>query len=109
MVNILTQSEAAARFDKERHAYDGRRKEGEPDAVFDYDGELMQIELAEAQSRAGHSKAPGVLGHIVKPGAISFYTLDGKTFAVSEGRWWLMKVRLDYIWRCKPFNDLDSL
>lgn len=104
MVNILTQSEAAARFDKERHAYDGRRKEGEPDAVFDYDGELMQIELAEAQSRAGHSKAPGVLGHIVKPGAISFYTLDGKTFAVSEGRWWLMKSPIKAKWMSSNRN-----
>ena len=91
MVNILTDSEADASFEKKKDDGGGERKEGEPDAVFDYSGTLMKAELAKAKSRVSHAKAPGVLGHVVKPGFISFYTMSGKTFAVSEGRWWLMK------------------
>lgn len=99
MVNILTRSEADANFEKER-THDGvvRRKEGEPDAVFDYSGPLMKAELAKAKSREKHTKAPGVLGHVVKPGYISFYTINGKTFSVSEGRWWLIKSPLKAHW-----------
>ena len=93
MVNILTHSEAAASFDREMLDNSEERKEGEPGAAFNYDSALMKVELTKAESRVSHTKAPGVLGHVVKPGYISFYTLNGKTFAVSEGRWWLMKVR----------------
>ena len=59
---------------------------------LDYSGELMEAQLGLTKDRISHSKAPGVLGHVVKPGFISFYSMNGKTYAVAEGRWWLMKV-----------------
>ena len=59
---------------------------------LDYSGELMEAQLDSTKHRISHSKAPGVLGHVVKPGFISFYSMNGKTYAVAEGRWWLMKV-----------------
>ena len=92
MVNILTDSEADVRFDKEKRDDSVARKEGEPDAIFNYSGSVMKAELANARNRVSHLKAPGVLGHVVKPGSMSFYEMNGKTFAVSEGRWWLIKV-----------------
>ncbi|KAL9178996.1 hypothetical protein ACHAXT_011969 [Thalassiosira profunda] len=108
MVNILTHSGADAMFEKEKVAF-AQRKEGEPDAVFDYGGSaLMKKELASAKSRCGHMKAPGILGHVVKPGYISFYTLNGKTFAVSEGRWWLMKAPVKAHWMSSRNVSLDG-
>mmetsp|Transcript_2689 Transcript_2689/g.4932 ORF Transcript_2689/g.4932 Transcript_2689/m.4932 type:complete len:819 (-) Transcript_2689:411-2867(-) len=102
MVNILTHSGADASFQKEKednaNANSQDRKEGEPDAVFDYNGALMKKELAKAKSRTSHTNAPGVLGHVVKPGFISFYTKNGKTFATTEGRWWLMKSPVKSHW-----------
>ena len=95
MVNILTSSKAAAKFEI-ASALDaeasGSRREGCPSAVYDYDSEVMKKELSKVSSRSSHTKAASVLGHVVKPGYISFYTINGKVFAVSEGRWWLMKV-----------------
>mmetsp|Transcript_20107 Transcript_20107/g.37869 ORF Transcript_20107/g.37869 Transcript_20107/m.37869 type:complete len:560 (+) Transcript_20107:542-2221(+) len=91
MVNILTRSEAYASFEKEKKDDGVTRNEGDPDLVFDYNGPLMKSELAKSKSRGSHLKAPGMLGHVVRPGCISFYTINGKTFALSEGRWWLMK------------------
>jgi len=91
MVNILTRSEAYASFEKEKKDDGMTRIEGDPDLVFDYNGPLMKSELSKSKSRWSHLKAPGMLGHVVRPGYISFYTINGKTFALSEGRWWLMK------------------
>ena len=93
MVNILTSSKAAAKFEMlDDAAASGNRREGCPSAVYNYGGEVMKKELSKASSRSSHTKAASVLGHIVKPGYISFYTINGKVFAVSEGRWWLVKV-----------------
>ena len=126
MVNILTSSEAAAKFDaaiakaaieqqpkqQSRHKHKSssttsgsgqqqqpRRKEGEPDPVYDDStSQLMKSQISKANSRSGHSKAPSILGHVVKPGSISFYTKNGQTFAVTEGRWWLMKSPIKASW-----------
>lgn len=128
MVNILTSSEAAAKFDaeitkaaieqqppatqsrrKDRSSsststsgsgqQQPRRKEGEPDPVYSKStSQLMKSQLSKANSRSGHSKAPSILGHVVKPGSISFYTKNGQTFAVTEGRWWLMKSPIKASW-----------
>lgn len=124
MVNILTSSEAAAKFDaeitkaaieqqpatqsrrKDRSSSTSgsgqqqpRRKEGEPDPVYSKStSQLMKSQLSKANSRSGHSKAPSILGHVVKPGSISFYTQNGQTFAVTEGRWWLMKSPIKASW-----------
>lgn len=94
MINILSETSAAVNFERQRKKSnnDDNRREGEPDKVFDYSGELMKAQLSLTKHRISHSKAPGVLGHVVKPGFISFYTMNGKTYAVAEGRWWLMKV-----------------
>ena len=99
MVNILTRIEADASFEKEKtESVEGQRKEGEPDPVFDYNGTLMKTELKKAKHRSGHSKAPFIMGHVVKPGCLSFYTMNGKTFAISQGRWWLMKSPIKAHW-----------
>ena len=104
MVCILTRSGADASFERAKSEHGGTRSEGQPDAVYSYDGELMRTELKKARSHVVHSKAPGILGHVVKPGSISFYSMNGKTFAVSEGRWWLMKVCFTVVCtaRCLP-------
>jgi len=95
MINILTESSAAANFEKEKKKRSGggsgSRREGEPDKLFDYNGEFMKAQVSSAKHVTSHSRAPGVMGHVVKPGCISFYAMNGKTHAVAEGRWWLMK------------------
>lgn len=98
MVNILTHSDADAGFERAKADDGAERKEGQPDAVFDYGGPLMKAELEKANSRASHAKAPGVLGRVVNPGYVSFYTVNGKTFAVPEGRWWLLKSPIKARW-----------
>ena len=99
MVNILTHPGAEANFEKaKKEAGRTSRKEGEPSAIFDSSSNLMKQELAKAKSRGGHSKAPFVLGHVIKPGCISFYTKNGLTYAIPEGRWWLMKSPLVAHW-----------
>mmetsp|Transcript_14826 Transcript_14826/g.21046 ORF Transcript_14826/g.21046 Transcript_14826/m.21046 type:complete len:653 (+) Transcript_14826:67-2025(+) len=109
MINILTDSSAAADFEKEKkkRSDSGSRREGEPDKVFDYKGEFMQAQVSLAKHVTSHLKAPGVMGHIVKPGCISFYAMNGKTYAVAEGRWWLMKnpVKASWIDRNKSLDD----
>jgi len=100
MINILSETSAAVNFERQRKKSnnDDNRREGEPDKVFDYSGELMKAQLSFTKHRISHSKAPGVLGHVVKPGFISFYTMNGKTYAVAEGRWWLMKNPIKANW-----------
>jgi regulator of protease activity HflC (stomatin/prohibitin superfamily) len=105
MVNILTSSKAAANFEAlEAQASSDARREGCPSAVYDYDSDVMKHERSQASSRSSHSKAPGVLGHVVKPGYISFYTINGKVFAVSEGRWWLVKDPIKAKWLYESRN-----
>ena len=58
----------------------------------------MKEQLKLANNLTAHSKAFGVLGHVVKPGYISFYSMNGKTYAVAEGRWWLMKKPIKAGW-----------
>ncbi len=109
MINILTESSAAANFEKEKkkRSDGGSRREGEPDKVFDYKGEFMQAQVSLAKHVTSHLKAPGVMGHVVKPGCISFYAMNGKTYAVAEGRWWLMKnlIKASWIDRNKSLDD----
>ena len=105
MVNILTDSEANSRFDNAKLSLEGvgERKEGEPHEVYQPSGTTMKKECKYLH--VAHSKAPGVLGFLTRPGCISFYTQNGKTYAVSEGRWWLMKV---CVW-CQPVLYLSHL
>ena len=48
--------------------------------------------------------ALGIFGHVVNPGCLSFYTLDGRTFAVSQGRWWVM----DGIYIFRRWSDANK-
>ena len=90
MINILTDPSAAVLFDRERDDMDTGRREGYPSYVFHYDdSQLMKLKLSEAKERECKGKAPGRLGHVVRPGCLSFYEKNGKTYAAGEGRWWL--------------------
>jgi hypothetical protein len=111
MVNILTDPEAGAAFieageqliDLEAEAV---RSEGLPSVVYDYQHSgVMKKELNGARKRTSHQKAPGVLGHIVNPGCISFYKRDGKTFAVTEGRWMLTSIKASWIAKNVPLDQ----
>jgi hypothetical protein len=94
MVNILTEPHAVASFAEAeaeaRETYAGTSPvEGSPSAIYDYSSTVMKKNVRSAKRNTCHIKAPGVTGHIVLPGHISFYRRDGKTFAVTEGRWLL--------------------
>ncbi len=67
----------------------------------------MKAQVSSAKHVTSHSRAPGVMGHVVKPGCISFYAMNGKTHAVAEGRWWLMKncFKASWIDRNKSLDD----
>jgi hypothetical protein len=98
MVNILTNPHAAASFaeaeGKRENSADTRQAEGSPSATYDYAlSQVMRDNLHIAKKNTCHAKAPGVAGHIVLPGRISFYKHDGKTYAVTEGRWLLMSYK----------------
>ena len=102
MVNILTNPEAFKAFcdeeEKLSSAAEQARAEGMPSTVYDYqDSPVMRAQLRQARKRTSHAKAPGVLGHVVQPGCISFYKRDGKTYAVTEGRWMLTSVKAKWI------------
>ena len=98
MVNILTEAEAAAAFLKAELNHQGQeREEGKPlAAVYDPTASAVMRKYLKA-THASHMKAPGILGHIVLPGCISFYTKDGKTFAVTEGRWMLTNPKAQWV------------
>jgi len=101
MVNILTDPEAVKAFcDEEEKLADtaARRDEGMSSAVYDYkDSAIMRAQLRQARKRTSHIHAPGVMGHVVQPGCISFYKKDGKTYAVTEGRWMLTSIKAGWI------------
>jgi hypothetical protein len=97
MVNILTDPHAAASFAEAeaRQTYAGTRPvEGSASPIYDYvSSKLMKDQLRIAMKNTSYVWTSGVAGHIVLPGHISFYQRDGKTFAVTEGRWLLMSYK----------------
>ena len=102
MVNILTDPEATSAFSHaQEEAPEGEglvREEGMPSHVYDYDSsKVMKDQVTQARKATSHAKAPGILGHVVLPGHISFYKRDGKTFAVTEGRWLLTSPKARWI------------
>jgi hypothetical protein len=100
MVNILTDSHAAASFaeaEARETSAETRPVEGSPSATYDYASEGMKHNLCIAKRNTCHAKAPGVMGHIVLPGHISFYKRDGKTYAVTEGRWVLLSYKAAWV------------
>ena len=111
MVNILTDSEAQAAFLQAEHMHaNDEREEGKPlAAVYDPNvSPIMKKYLRAARGRTAHIAAPGILGHIVLPGCISFYNKDGKTFAVTEGRWMIPNPKAQ--WASKQISlDQDTI
>jgi len=89
IVNILTEPSAAAIFLEQQLTEEEGRAEGAPSSVFAASSDLMKQELKSAEKRTSCRKAPGIFGHVVDPGCISFYKKDGMTFAVTAGRWFL--------------------
>ena len=73
MVNILSDSEADARFEKAILSIpigdDDERKEGEPHAVYKLGSDIMKKEMKKVDK--SHTKAPGILGFVTKPGCLS--------------------------------------
>jgi hypothetical protein len=101
MINILTDPHAVASFAEAEasETYAGTPPaEGSPSATYDYaSSAVMKRNLRTAKRNTCHIKAPGVTGHIVLPGHISFYRRDGKTFAVTEGRWLLTSYKAAWV------------
>ena len=51
----------------------------------------MDVNFAASKPRRTlHTEAPFAMGHIVRPGCISFYKKYGIIYAAPEGRWWLL-------------------
>jgi len=67
--------------------------------VFDYNSSDVMIEqLAASNRNVSHIELCFVFGWVTRPGCISLYNKDGKTYAVSEGRWMLTPFRGNWIW-----------
>jgi hypothetical protein len=100
MLNIYTNPSAVSEFAIEEQdaseAQDGPepRQEGFPSRIYDPKSPLMK--KLSKKANTCHIVAPGILGHIVNPGCLSFYRLDGKTFAAPEGRWFLSSYKASW-------------
>jgi len=107
IVNVLTEPAAAADFLKQQLAgrEEGRRAEGVPASIFAPSSDLMKEHLKSTKKRTSHHKAPGVFGHVVDPGCISFYKKDGMTFAVTAGRWILGSLKASWIAKNVSLDD----
>jgi regulator of protease activity HflC (stomatin/prohibitin superfamily) len=92
MVNILTDTTAEGMFAIEEENLDIREKrtrtEGRPSKIYDEATSPLMKRLVKKGSCC-HGQAPGMLGHVVSPGCVSFYQKDGQTFAAPPGRWFL--------------------
>ena len=113
MVNILTDSEATAKFQAAEQSNgmnaSNCRDDGTPSLIYDYKTSAVMKELLkQSHHRTAHARAPGFLGHVVNPGCLSFYKLDGRTFAVAQGRWLLPSAKA--FWICKNVSiDKDHV
>lgn len=102
MVNILTDPDIEARFDEEEGKMIasgqemGQVGDGSPSPVYNYrSSSRMKAALHAANNRTCHVKT--FFGHVVLPGCLSFYAVDGKTYAVSQGRWSLLSYKARWI------------
>lgn len=108
MVNILTLHEAQDVFTKAAENMDNDAVPGSgiPPSLYDEKSSpAMKQLLRMAHKQTSHMHAPGILGHVVLPGCVSFYTRDGKTYAVSEGRWMLTSLKARWIGQNVPVNS----
>jgi len=102
MVNILTNPDADALFTTEMQSSNekqGRNEATPPDVFNPRESNIMMKELSRTKKNTCQARAPWIFGHVVNPGCISFYTKDGKTYAVTEGRWWLNSTKACWIRR----------
>lgn len=108
MVNILSLPEAQDIFAKAAENMvdnDIVPGSGVPPSLYDEKtSPAMKQLLCMANKQTSHSHAPGVFGHVVQPGCISFYSRDGKTYAVSEGRWMLTSLKARWVQQNVPIN-----
>jgi len=108
MVNILTLPEAHDAFAKAaENMVDSVVVPGSgiPPSLYDEKSSpAMKQLLRMANQQTSHSHASGVFGHVVQPGCISFYIRDGKTYAVSEGRWMLTSFKARWVAQNVPIN-----
>mmetsp|Transcript_10612 Transcript_10612/g.15536 ORF Transcript_10612/g.15536 Transcript_10612/m.15536 type:complete len:894 (-) Transcript_10612:464-3145(-) len=113
MINILTDPDATEVF--ERAIEDQRNQQHKSDEcpppqnnecnIFDYHSSDVMIEqLTTSKEYASHIKLCCNFGWAVRPGCISLYNKDGKTYAVSEGRWMLVPLRGNWIRDCWNIN-----
>jgi regulator of protease activity HflC (stomatin/prohibitin superfamily) len=109
MVNILTLTEAQDSFAKAAESMTDNEAapgSGIPPRLFDEKtSPAMKQLLRMANKQCCHVRAPGVLGHVVFPGSVSFYSQDGKTYAVSEGRWMLTSLKAKWLKKNVPINS----
>lgn len=110
MVNVMTQPDAQEIFVKAQANVDEGTDvpvgSGLPSRVYNVSSSPeMKEQLRLAKKHTCHIPAPGVFGHVVQPGCISFYNKDGKTYAVSEGRWWLASAKAKWIARNVAVNQ----
>lgn len=107
MVNILTDSGATGKFEQAEAQQSGPddRMEGATGWVYSSLSPTMKALEKESKNRTCHVKAPGITGHIVNPGCLSFYNVDGRTFAVTQGRWLLMSFKASWIARNVPIDQ----
>jgi hypothetical protein len=109
MVAILTDPTASEKFRLALASDDSYgndcREEGLPSALYSESAGLMKELIKSSNRSIYHVKAIGILGHIVNPGCLSFCKLDGKTFAVTQGRWLLTNVKAAWIAKNVPIDQ----
>ncbi|KAL7482122.1 hypothetical protein ACHAW6_007814 [Cyclotella cf. meneghiniana] len=112
MVNILTVTTANALLKQEELKYSGEIAEiekGEPLSMYKFDKKNEVVMKLASSAKTSHMTAPFPFGHVVKPGFISFYKNDGRTYAVPEGRWMLPNPKAKWVAHNIPLNqDLIS-
>mmetsp|Transcript_35197 Transcript_35197/g.105126 ORF Transcript_35197/g.105126 Transcript_35197/m.105126 type:complete len:919 (-) Transcript_35197:150-2906(-) len=102
MINILTSPSAVEAFENAQQSRLLPTDEESPlldgnESVYDYArSSVMNRELGNAKKRISHT--PNILcGHVVRPGNVSLYTKDGKTYAAGEGCWFLTLFRAFWV------------
>mmetsp|Transcript_8415 Transcript_8415/g.15214 ORF Transcript_8415/g.15214 Transcript_8415/m.15214 type:complete len:233 (-) Transcript_8415:2200-2898(-) len=109
MINILTDPAAEEEFERAMDDMTIQQEENKQAVsiskgenthnVFDYNSSDVMIEqLAASNRNVSHIELCFVFGWVTRPGCISLYNKDGKTYAVSEGRWMLTPFRGNWIW-----------
>ena len=111
MVNVSTVSNSEALFaQEEKRTTDvpEERREGAPLKIYNPSTSHVMKKLISSCGSC-HIPAPGLLGHVVKPGCISFYKKDGKIYAAPEGRWLLSSYKAGWLQKTNISLDQDQI